>query len=64
MRGYSLLDSEFNDFLFAPIGEEGNEMLLSVLSALARLGVDPWQEAARLSQLPKETSDAEFDIDD
>ena len=54
MTGNSLLNSEFNDFLFAPIGEEGNEMLLSVLSALARLGVDPWQEAARLTQLPKE----------
>jgi hypothetical protein len=54
MSGYSLLNSEFNDFLFAPIGEERNEMLLSVLSALARLGIDPWQEAARLTQLPKE----------
>lgn len=29
-------------------------MLLSVISALARLGIDPWQEAARLTQLPKE----------
>jgi hypothetical protein len=54
MRGYSLLNSEFNDFLFAPIGEERNEMPLSVLSALTRLGIDPWQEAARLTQLPKE----------
>jgi hypothetical protein len=54
MPGHSLLNSEFNDFLFAPIGEERNEMLLSVISALARLGIDPWQEAARLTQLPKE----------
>jgi hypothetical protein len=54
MPGYSLLNSEFNDFLFAPIGEEANEMRLSVLSALARLDIDPWQEAARLNQLPKE----------
>jgi hypothetical protein len=28
-------------------------MTLSVLSALARLNVDPWAEAARLSALPK-----------
>ena len=28
-------------------------MPLSVLSALTRLGVDPWLEAARLSDLPK-----------
>lgn len=31
-------------------------MTLSVLSALARQDVDPWSEAARLSQLPKETA--------
>lgn len=54
MPGYSLLNSDFNEFLFAPIGEEKHEMLLSVVSALARLGIDPWQEAARLTQLPKE----------
>jgi hypothetical protein len=48
---FSLLKSEFNDFLFAPIGEEKNGAVLTVLSALARLGVDPWQESARLAQL-------------
>lgn len=48
---FSLLKSEFNDFLFAPIGEEKNGVVLTVLSALARLGVDPWQESARLAQL-------------
>ncbi len=31
-------------------------MLLSVLSALARLDVDPWQEAAKLALLPGETA--------
>jgi hypothetical protein len=48
--------SEFNDFLFAPIGEDSNGMLVSVLSGLARSDVDPWQEAARLAQLPGETA--------
>jgi hypothetical protein len=48
--------SEFNDFLFAPIGEDRNGMLVSVLSGLARSDVDPWQEAARLAQLPGETA--------
>jgi hypothetical protein len=47
------LDSEFDAFLFAPIGEENNGMLLSVLSALARLDIDPWREAAELSRMPK-----------
>lgn len=31
-------------------------MLLSVLSALARHGVDPWQEAARLRAMPTEAA--------
>ena len=31
-------------------------MLLSVLSALARLDIDPWQEAAKLARLPGETA--------
>ena len=51
---FSLLRSEFNEFLFAPIGEEGNDTLLTVLSALARLGLDPWQELARLALLSRE----------
>jgi hypothetical protein len=52
----SPLRSEFDNFLFAPICEDRNGMLLSVLSALARLDVDPWQEADELAQLPGETA--------
>jgi hypothetical protein len=48
--------SEFDDFLYASIGVENNGMLLSVLSALARLNVDPWEEAARLARLPREAA--------
>ena len=44
--------SEFDPFLYAPVGEERNGMLLSVLSALARFDVDPWQEAATLTKMP------------
>ena len=44
--------SEFDAFLFAPVGEERNGMLLSVLSALARLDIDPWREAADLARMP------------
>jgi hypothetical protein len=50
------LGHEFDTFLFAPIGEENNDMSLSVLSALARSDVDPWQEAATLRDLPKEVA--------
>jgi hypothetical protein len=49
----SFFRPEFGDFLYAPIGADGGEMPLSVLSALARLDVDPWMEAAELSELPK-----------
>jgi hypothetical protein len=51
---YSTLSTEFDDFLFAPIGDEPNGMSLSVISALTRLNIDPWREATRLSQLSKE----------
>ena len=43
-----LLGLEFDPFLFAPIGDELDRPLLSVVSALARLDVDPWKEAASL----------------
>jgi hypothetical protein len=48
----SFFRSEFDDFLYAAIGADRNESPLSVLSALARLNLDPWQEAAELSELP------------
>ena len=44
-------DPSFDPFLFASVGEERNGMLLSVVSALARLDLDPWFEAASLSRL-------------
>jgi hypothetical protein len=53
---FSPLGSEFDNFLFAPIGKDRNGMLLSVVSALARLDVDPWQEADELAQLPGEAA--------
>jgi hypothetical protein len=46
------LSAEFNDFLFARVCEEANEMQLSVISALARLDLDPWTEAAELARMP------------
>ena len=50
---YSLLHSDLNDFLFASVGDQQNGMPLNVFSALTRLDVDPWEEAARLAALPK-----------
>jgi hypothetical protein len=53
---FSLIHSEFNEFLFASVGAEKNGTELTVLSALTRLGIDPWGEAARLSDLPREAA--------
>jgi hypothetical protein len=50
---FSLLNSNLNDFLFASVGDQQNGMPLNVFSALTRLDVDPWEEAARLAALPK-----------
>lgn len=54
----SPLRSDFDAFLFASIGDDPNNdgMQLSVLSALARQDIDPWEEAARLACLPSETA--------
>ena len=52
------LTARYNDFLFAPISEQANGIQLSVLSALARMNVDPWEEAARLEAMP--LGDAEW----
>ena len=42
--------------MYAPIDEGNSETFLSVLSALARVDVDPWQEAASLARMPRETA--------
>jgi hypothetical protein len=48
----SFFKPDFQDFLYAPLDANRDEMPLSVLSALARLGIDPWTEAAELTELP------------
>jgi len=53
---FALGHSEYNAFLFACVGEEAAGVQLTVLTALTRLGLDPWQEAARLSDLPREAA--------
>jgi hypothetical protein len=53
MTELSRLESQYDAFLYAPLCET-DEMALSLLSVLARQDIDPWQEAARLTQLSKE----------
>jgi hypothetical protein len=47
----NFLSAGFNAFLFAPIGLDRFGNSLSVVSAFARLDLDPWQEAGRLAIL-------------
>ncbi len=50
---FGLPNSSLNTFLFAYVGTEQNGSALTILSTLARLGLDPWVEAARWASLPK-----------
>ena len=50
------LRSDLNDFLFTRVADDANGMHLTMLSALARSGVDPWVEAAELASLPRESA--------
>lgn len=53
---YTLHQSDLGEFLSAPVWEETNGSPLSVLSALARLDIDPWAEGARLAALPRDAA--------
>jgi hypothetical protein len=50
---FALKNSGLNAFLFAEVGTELNGSPLTILSVLARLGQDPWAEAAKWSKLSK-----------
>jgi hypothetical protein len=52
-RLYGPFRPDLNNFLFAAVGEERNGIPLSMISALAQLDLDPWDEARRLSTLAK-----------
>ena len=55
-RAFAPMRPEFDAFLFAAVGDEVEGVPLSVLSALSRLGLDPRDEAKRLSRLTKEAA--------
>lgn len=50
---FALKNSGLNAFLFADVGTELNGSPLTILSILARLGEDPWAEAARWAKMPR-----------
>ncbi|MGC8202652.1 hypothetical protein ACP2AV_08105 [Aliiroseovarius sp. PTFE2010] len=53
---------EFARFLYAPVGEDRNGYAVTVLSTLARLGLDPWKETAGLVGLGREAARARLGV--
>ena len=53
-----LIGREFDSFLFASIGDDRHGQPLSVLSALARSDVDPWEEAGALARISRKKAKA------
>ena len=52
-NAYRPLRPDLDGFLFSQVGEERCGIPLSMISALTQLGLDPWEEAARLSSLSR-----------
>jgi hypothetical protein len=50
-RSFRPLRPDLDKFLFAAVGDKTDGIQLSMISALTRLGLDPRQEAHRLSSL-------------
>ncbi|MFC3085023.1 hypothetical protein [Tabrizicola soli] len=49
---------KFDRFLHASVGEDRNGYAVTVLSTLARLGLDPWKETAELVTLGRDAARA------
>ncbi|PPQ37616.1 hypothetical protein [Rhodoblastus acidophilus] len=52
-KAFPPLGAEFEPFLYAVLYEDGHGMPLTMVSAIARSGADPWKEAARIAKMPK-----------
>jgi hypothetical protein len=50
---HTALSRAYNSFLYSPVSEGPDQTPVSVLSTLARQDIDPWDEAARLAEMPK-----------
>jgi hypothetical protein len=55
---FALENAGVNAFLHASVGTELNGSSLTILSMLARLGLDPWSEAAAWAKLPRAAATA------
>jgi hypothetical protein len=53
VAGFFPMDNRFDRFLYASVFER-HGLPITVLSALARQNLDPWEEAGRLAALPRD----------
>ena len=51
-NGTAQQDQRLGAFLYAYVGEDARGTRVTVLSMLARLGIDPWREASELAGMP------------
>ena len=59
MPEHNALDThspEFERFLYASVGDDRNGFAVTVLSTLARRGLDPWRETAALADLGRDAA--------
>jgi hypothetical protein len=54
----SVSDVAYERFLYASICEQNNGTQVTVLSALVRADIDPWEEASRLATMPRAKAEA------
>jgi len=54
----SALASAYERFLCASVCEQNNGTQVTVLSALVRADIDPWEEATRLATMPRAKAEA------
>lgn len=52
----TLLRTDLDAFLLAPIADDATGMPLTMLTMLARMGIDPWAEASDLAALSREAA--------
>lgn len=45
---------EFERFLYASVGKDRNDYIVTVLTTFARLGLDPWKETAKLVAMERD----------
>lgn len=53
--------TEYERFLYASVGKDRNGSVVTVLSTLARLGLDPWKETADLATLGRDAARARLE---